>query len=69
MTVECCGLSAVEAVAMILRSLVVSNDLDQTFFLSSASIWPLGFSVLQFASQSGMLASSVAMKNCLFSHK
>lgn len=57
------------AVAMILRSLVVSNDLDQTFFLCSASIWPLGFPVSRFASQSGISASPVATKNCLYSHK
>lgn len=69
LTVECWRLSGVKAVAKNWASHVVSNDPDQAFFLSSASIWPLGFSASPFASQSGIFASSVAMENCLYSNK
>lgn len=58
-----------KAAAKNLTSRVVSNDPDRTFSLSSASIWPLGLSASLFASQSGIFASSVAMENCLYSHK
>lgn len=48
LTVECWRLSSVKAVAKNWTSHVVSNHPDQAFFLSSASIWPLGLSASPF---------------------
>lgn len=69
LTAESWNQSGAKAVALIKGSHLVSSNPDQTFFLFSASIWPLGFYASPFTSQSGIFASLVAMKNCLYSYQ